>query len=156
MGFRLPDPRPPGAPVVTEDGLRFYYWGARNTEERDGSSLRYNMHVGMATLRRDGFVSLDADNKAGTVVTRPMTFEGRRLYVNADLHPGGYLRVGLQDSSGESVPGCTLAECLPVNDDVDGARIHWRKSQEIPQTTNSPQRLVFELKNARLYSFWIE
>ena len=46
----------------------------------------------LATLRRDGFASLDADEKGGTLTTRPLRFRGRHLFVNIDA-PKGELRI---------------------------------------------------------------
>jgi hypothetical protein len=48
--------------------------------------------------RLDGFVSLDAGEEIGTVVTRPLVFEGARLVLNVAAE--GSLRVGLLDEAG--------------------------------------------------------
>ena len=71
--------------------------------------------TGLATLRRDGFASMDwmpGDTRvrrriddpsgAGVLVTRPLTFSGAHLFVNADLQ-GGELKVEVLDESGRVI-----------------------------------------------------
>jgi len=45
--------------------------------------------IGLATLRRDGFTSLDAHKQPGTVITRPLTMPGNSLFVNAEVAKEG-------------------------------------------------------------------
>ena len=52
--------------------------------------------TGLATLRRDGFASLDAGDEEGTITTRPVMFTGKHLFVNVDA-PRGELRVEILD-----------------------------------------------------------
>ena len=59
--------------------------------------------IGLAVLRRDGFVSLNGGTQPGTVVTRPLTFDGAALFVNAEVGPNGTLRAELRDESGAVV-----------------------------------------------------
>ncbi len=47
--------------------------------------------TGVAFMRRDGFVSMDAREKPGELLTRPVRFTGKCLFVNADVD-GGELR----------------------------------------------------------------
>ena len=43
----------------------------------------------LAVLRRDGFVSLDADEKPGTVTTRPFRCAGTELWANVETKDRG-------------------------------------------------------------------
>ena len=45
--------------------------------DRDGGT------VCLAVLRRDGFVSLDAGENEGSVLSQPFTLSGGRLYANS-------------------------------------------------------------------------
>jgi len=112
--------------------------------------------IGLAKLRRDGFVSLNAGSTPGTVVTRPLTFTGERLLVNAEIAEGGYLKAELRDVSGQAVPPYTMATCRPVTGDALRARVTWTGRETIERTAAMSLRLAFELKDAKLYSFWIE
>ena len=70
-----------GGPVERDDELWFYYWGRSKGE----SYPEHRLHLGVATLRKDGFASLNAKDSPGMVVTRPWVFEGKgRLFVNAE------------------------------------------------------------------------
>ena len=150
-------PGRPGAPFLIDGQLRFYYWGTRRTDKRDDSKdVRWSMHIGLATLRRDGFVSLDAGDEPGKVVTRPLTFAAKALLVNAEVADGGYLKAELQTAAGEPVEPYTLGQCKPVTGDVTAAPVAWQDKQAIEHPPDTSLRLVFELKNAKLYSFWIE
>jgi hypothetical protein len=150
-------PGRPGAPLLVDGTLRFYYWGARRVDKRDGKKdCRYAMHIGLATLRRDGFVSLDAGEKPGMVVTRPLTFDGKALFVNADVGEGGYVKAELRDASGKPQGPYLLSMCKPIHDDQVEARIRWDGRATIDRPANTPLRLVVELKNAKLYAFWIK
>lgn len=149
-------PARPGAPIRVGNQLRFYYWGARRKDKRDNSEIRYDMHIGVASLRPDGFVSLDAGDAPGQVITRPLTFDGGTLFVNADIAADGYLKAEWQDASGKPLPGCQMDECKPLQGDVMSGRVRWQDVDQIQRSTDQPVRLAFELKNAKLYSFWIE
>ena len=114
------------------------------------------MHIGLATLRRDGFVSLNGDDKPGTVVTRPLTFEPGTLYVNAQIADGGYLKAELRDAAGTVIQPYRLADCKPVTGDVMKAAVKWAGVSALKRPQDQSLRLVFQLKSAKLYSFWIE
>ena len=74
--------------------------------------------IGLATLRRDGFVSLDAGADAGTLVTRPFTLPQGDLNLNTDAANGridveivdteGHLLLALPPVSGDQ-PRCKIA-----------------------------------------------
>ena len=48
--------------------------------------------TGLATIRRDGFASMDAGASGGVLTTRSVVFKGHRLFVNVEA-PRGELRV---------------------------------------------------------------
>jgi hypothetical protein len=86
----------------------------------------------------------------------PLTFEGESLFVNAEVGEGGYVKAALQRVWGDAVEPYTLAKCRPVSGDALEGRITWEGRDAIERPPATSLRLVFELKNARLYSFWIE
>jgi hypothetical protein len=150
-------PGRPGAPLLVDGKLRFYYWGTRRADKRDGSKkITWLMHIGIATLRRDGFVSLNASGQPGTVTTRPLTFCGSKLFVNAEADNGGYVKAAVLTSKNEALENYTLSHCLPVTTDATRAPVTWKSGENIPLPEGKHVRLKFELKNAKLYSFWIE
>ncbi|HID76337.1 MAG TPA: hypothetical protein EYP56_10120, partial [Planctomycetaceae bacterium] len=76
-----------GGCLVVGDQLYFYV-SARAGIPGSRSSGRCT--TGLATLRRDGFASLDAEDE-GVLTTRPVRFRGRFLFVNADTKQGQLL-----------------------------------------------------------------
>ncbi len=49
--------------------------------------------IGLAVLRRDGFVSLNAGTSTGVVTTRPLSCAGIRLFLNAEIEDNGWIKV---------------------------------------------------------------
>ena len=103
----------------------------------------------LAVLRRDGFVSLDAGDAGGTVRTKPFAAAGPTLKINADAF-GGQLSLQVLDR-GSNV----LAVSRAVTEDKTELAVQWEDSG-FSLSAGQIIRLEFNLKNASLYSFWIE
>ena len=116
-----------GATLVVGDELRFYV-GGTSAGTNDPSS------VGLATLRRDGFASMDGP---GLLTTRPVKFSGQYLFVNLK----GELRV-------EVVGGATSEPVV-----ADGTKV--RVPLDLSRHAGQPVRLRFHLKTGSLYAFWV-
>src|SRR6185295_13592833 len=97
-----------GGFLVVGDELYFYVSGRTG---RPGNNKSGVLTTGLATLRRDGFASMDADESGGMLTTRPVRFSGKQLFVNVD-DPKGELRVEILDQSGEPVPGFNRDRCV--------------------------------------------
>ena len=135
----------------------FYYsdrrhWFRPGPKPEDAGVQR----IGIATLRIDGCASLNAGAESGTVVTRPLTFAGKSLFVNADVGRDGYVKVEVRSAQGDGVEGHAMAGCQRVTGNVFAGRIKWDGGDTIVRPPKTSWRLAFELKNAKLYSFWIE
>ena len=61
--------------------------------------------LGLATLRPEGFVSIDTGLRDGILITRPFVSDGNQLVVNADCAGKGYLDVEVADANDDVVPG---------------------------------------------------
>ncbi len=73
--------------VVCGDKLLFYYGGWNKTHaSQEGTAA-----VGMATLRLDGFISVEPEGMEGTLTTRPFRLAGNVLRLNADARHGSIL-----------------------------------------------------------------
>jgi hypothetical protein len=142
-------------PLLVGDELWFFYRGSI-LERHRGSGPDIQKGIGLATLRRDGFASLTAGNGGGSVTTRPLSFSGRRLRVNAAVHSGGELRVDVLTHDGAPVPGYSAAECAFVAGDHTATPIRWAGGElGDVDAERRPFRLRFTLQNADLYAFWI-
>jgi hypothetical protein len=111
-------------------------------------------HTGLATLRRDGFASMDADESEGTLTTRPVRFRGRHLFVNAEAC-GGELRVEILDESGKVISPFTRANCTPVRADQTLHEVQWKPAKDLSALAGQPVKFRFHLRNGRLYAFWV-
>jgi hypothetical protein len=109
--------------------------------------------IGIATLRRDGFASVHAGRKSETLLTRPVSFSDRYLFVNVDA-PGGSLRVELCDEQGEPLPGFAASDCTPIEGDSTKTRVRWQSNASMDAYVHQPVRFKFHLRNGDLYSFW--
>ena len=142
-----------GAPVVRGDELWFYYRG--NTI--DGPKKTWKMGNGIATLRRDGFASLDAADEPGVVITRPFVFAGDgRLCVNTDVGASGSVRVAVLNEAGEPIDHFTIDDAVAVCEDSTQTPVYWKNRESLAELKDRYIRLVFHLVDAELYSFWIE
>ena len=150
-------------PIVRASEIWIYYMAARSRGHRDlFADLDPAIYddaffddcgaLNLATLRRDGFVSLDA-TAAGTLVTKPFKVDGDHLYVNAEL-ANGALRAEILDAETLAPqPGFSARECIPLQGDHLQARVGW--SNQAKLASGKPVRLRFYLQHAKLYSFWL-
>jgi len=132
-----------GGCIIMGDRLYFYVSGR---QPRDWN--------GLAFLRRDGFVSMDADEKGGTLTTRPVRFKGKYLFVNVDA-PRGELRVEVLDRDGRVIAPFTRAACTPIADDKTLCPVSWRGADDLSSLAGRDVRFRFHLRNGRLYAFWV-
>jgi hypothetical protein len=143
-----------GLCVVLGDRLVFPYTGTSGVAP-DGSRGDYcGASIGIASLRRDGFASLDAGSRTGSLTTRPVAFSGARLFVNLRA-PQGRLRVAVLDEHGRELAPFTLADCVPVTGDHTLAAVRWQGGEDLSTLRGRPVRFCFELSNGELYAFWV-
>src|SRR5262245_5899498 len=120
--------------------------------------------TGLAVLRRDGFASLDPPGRRdvvrrsptiapNTILTRPVRFAGRCLFVNADLSSGS-LRAQIEDVDGRPLAPFTLSECVPVRGDRVASRVVWREADDLARVAGRPVRFRFE-SGGPFYAFWV-
>jgi hypothetical protein len=141
-------------PALVGNELWFYYFGARNADRKDVKN--WSFAIGLAKLRRDGFTSLNAGQTPGQIITRPMTFKGKKLFVNADVAEDGWVKAAVLTRESEPVASYTLDDSIALTKDTTKGRMIWNSKKELAPPGDDHLRLVFQLKNAKLYSFWIE
>ena len=109
---------------------------------------------GLATLRLDGFASLDAFGQGGVLHTRPIEAPGGRLIVNADVR--GEMRVEVQDRDGKPLAGYAAADCVPVRSDSLRHIVRWKGVADFDALRGKPVTVRWLLRDASLYAFWFE
>ena len=162
-----------GQPVVRDDGEIWCYYNALRMPSsiahykefgRAKELFRLNVKpehfedsgaLSLAKLRPDGFVSIDG-GECGQILTKPFELKGEDVYINADA-TWGEIYAEIVDGEtrrahqGFSVPG---EEPPPFSGDSTRAKIRWKHPHDL--VFEKPVRLRFYLRQARLFSFWIE
>lgn len=152
-----------GGCLIVNDALHFYVSGRTGVT---GTSAPGVCSTGLATLRRDGFASMDwlagdagiirgriAAGAAGTLTTRPVRFSGKHLFVNAEV-PQGELRVEVLDRAGSVIAPLTSAACVPVTGNGTRLAVRWNGG-ELGALAGREVRFRFSLTKGRLYAFWV-
>lgn len=128
------------------------YYGGFNVDH--GGGPNQTAKIGLASWRRDGFVSLtNAGDDAGTVTTRPVTFTGGALHLNAVVRPGGSVRVEVLPATG-TAPVTGFGPSTAVTGDQLDATVSW-SGASLSTLAGQQVRLRFHLDDADLYSYWI-
>jgi hypothetical protein len=146
---------PPEHVLRMGDELWFYYSGRstlHNQKPNDGA-------MGLATLRVDGFASLDAGGEQGIMLIRPVVLKGKSLYVNADAKGGEVRAEILSSTPGHPdgvATGFSMDQCSPIHENAVRQELTWRGSTGVESLTGKPIRLRFHIRNARLYAIWTE
>ncbi len=125
------------------------YYNA-TTCEHGKAGARRNSEIGLATLRRDGFVSLDAGFDEGVIVSKSFTKPQGDLHLNVDASRGEVI-VEIVDSNGNLVAGPSN----PVRVDSTDHLVTWA-SGALPDIDGLEVRLRIRARDAKLYSYWFE
>lgn len=142
-----------GVPLVVGDSLYFYSSGRRLNKIMWDSFTS----TGLATLRRDGFVSMHADAKGGYLITEPISFDGNYLFVNVDIKGRkSQLSVEVLDADGNALPEFSGKNAAALKGiDSTKAMITWGDGAELSKLHGQTVRLRFNLTNGDLYAFWV-
>ncbi len=134
-----------GGFLVVGDELWFYFSGRSQKKPASGAGA-----TGLATLRRDGFFSMDAGASEGTLTTRPVQFTGSHFFVNA----AGKVAVEALDTGGNVIPGFARENCVGLAGDSARAEITW-PGADLATLAGRPVKFRFYLTDGSLYAFWV-
>ncbi len=145
-----------GRPFVVNDRICIYYTGQGRTTKTPGSKKTekiadWNVETGLATLRLDGFASLEAGASQGSVITKSFEFEGTDLRVNVDAGKGS-VRLEVLDKQGQPIPGFTRDQANPITGDQLRATVTWEARLGVSELRGRRIKLRLFLQNAHLYS----
>jgi hypothetical protein len=139
-------------PLVVGDEIWIYYMAHNARNWWKFVEYKPECGIGLARLRLDGFVSVNADDKEGILVTKTLTFVGDSLEVNANAD-GGEVRVEVLNDEGNVIEGFSREDCAPLKSDSIRHRVRWNGQDDAHLLQARPIKLRFCLKNAKLYSF---
>ena len=147
-------------PIVVGDEVRLYY-GGHNITHGDRSlyfaddgrrGTEATGAIGLATWRLDGFMSVNAGDRPGSLTTKPFIFQGDRLVVNVDGRDGRFA-AEIRDVNGEPVAGFDRATCDTFTGDSVRHTVTWGGKADVSSLRGKPVRVRFDLRNAKLYSY---
>ena len=133
------------------DKLYFYVSGRAGVR---GSSASGVCSTGLATLRRDGFASMDGGLAEGTLTTRCVRFNGKYLFVNVDSD-AGECRAEVLDETGQLMAPFSRDNCLPISADKTLQSVSWKGASDLAVVADNPVKFRFYLRNGQLYAFWV-
>ena len=129
---------------VTIGNQEYIYYGGYSAGHKIG-----DRQIGLARLRRNGFVSRDAGSAGGSLRTPPVLWNASGLTVNAAVK--GELRVRLLDDKGEVIPGFDSRDCPPIRGDSLAHRVTFKG--HLASLKGRTVRLELSLRDAQLYGF---
>ena len=153
-------------PVVLDDRILIYYSAFQGDHhghpERDWeeSQQYYRGGIGVATLRRDGWVSLDLSYGGGEILTRPLRIppatnddDTPRLLLNTNAFTGD-VRVTVQNLDGTPIPGFENSRNL--HGDFLRSEVTWSRGHSLAELVGRRVQLKIHGRLARIYSYWFE
>lgn len=141
-------------PIPVGDKLYVYYRGmAQRHKPYEGKDTGLTGGgIGLATLRVDGFASLNATYEGGRVTTALFLTQGNELHINAKADVG-QLRAEVLDEQSLPIPGFTRDDSEPMHADSCNFVMRWKETASLGKLRGRPLRLRFYLENTRLYSY---
>jgi predicted neuraminidase len=132
-----------GVVVVLDDQLVFPYCGYSGDAGGGRGDMYGGGAIGLATLRRDGFASMDG---SGELMTRAVKFKGKHLFVNVN----GEVRVEVLDEAGKVIRSSKVAL-----GDQTKLKVEWANGSDLSDVVGQNVKFRFHLTKGSLYSFWV-
>jgi hypothetical protein len=156
-------------PVEVGDDLLVYFGGSRNHHDwwlvgqREGLKTPEGYDIklvdyslGLTQMKKDRYVSLSANEvREGILVTKPLTYAGRRLLVNAHCRPGGQIQTEIADAWGNPIPGFERDASIPFTGDAVSYQMRWKGEDKLPDDRRFT-KFHFYLKDADLFTFEVQ
>jgi hypothetical protein len=136
--------------VPVGDAVYLYYGGYRHGHKVNRFEER---QIGLVTMKRDRYVAREAGPSGGSFKTPVVILNAEAMTLNAEAQ-AGEVRVQVLGTDGRPMPGFAATDCGPLRGDVLAAPVRW--ARRLSALGNTPVRLEFFLKNARLYAFELQ
>ena len=141
--------RPGLDPARWQNRANYVAWHIVPTSPEEMSMYIENLRY---ILRTDGFASINAGYDGGRLMTKPVSFTGSQLWLNYSTSASGAIRIEIQTPDGKAVEGFALKDCPPIVGDAIDQQVRWKDNANLSSLAEKPIRLVFELKDADLFS----
>jgi hypothetical protein len=133
-------------PIIRNGTIHIFYGafdGPHDSSTRAGA-------IGLATLREDGWCSLQADPEGG-LTTHPLPISSRGLAFNLDAS-AGFCSAELLDENDRPLPGYGFQDCVPITGADDITLIPRWKAGTAPNLPPNAWSLRLRLRRAAIYS----
>jgi hypothetical protein len=133
---------------------RHTFWSQQEFQNAHGNDVRESHCCMLAKMPEDHWVSLDAGETEGWLLTTPYA-PPSNLLVNADAG-GGLIEAEFRTPYDRPVEGFTRADCIGVSGNGKDQEIRWKSStnpRDLLDTHRGGLSLKFFLRNAKLYSY---
>jgi hypothetical protein len=140
--------------VETGSDWRIYYVGWDGPYHPNANVARGKWRragIGLATIRKEGFISLRGPADGGVIATRRIRWPGGSLFINADAREGE-LKVRVSDEFRRVIPGFDYKDSERFTDDDVAHEVKW-KGAPMDSLKGRAIRLEFYLKQSDLYTF---
>lgn len=134
--------------VEVGDEWWIYYAGFDGSHDDPGGRTGA---IGLAIVRKEGFVSQRGPKTGGVVCTRSLRWPGGSLLVNADAR-AGELKVRVSDESRKPVRGYDYDDMPAFTGDSVAHEVKW-DGGSLDALKGRVIRLEFQLRDADLYTF---
>ena len=142
-------------PFVRDDRIWMFYQGCPDRHTHlEHARKGLGRATGLAQLRLDGFVSVDAEG-AGTLVTDRLDIIPSEILINASAKGGG-IRVEALTPFGLPVEGFTADKSVHFTGDKLEAAVGWKDGRRLSDITEKLYggiRLKFYIERAKIFSF---
>lgn len=142
------------SPFLRDGRHQVLYSGAST---KHGSQDLHRRAIGLASLRQDGWVSLEAGRSEGVVVTALLPLrKPMRLKLNVSA-PSGYAIAEILDAQGEALPGYGAEDGRIERPDAVRLPVSWNGVEIVRQVPDGQCRLRLRLYQGSLFSYvWEE
>ena len=88
------------------------------------------------------------------LITRPVRFSGKYLFINVDADNGQLVAEVLNSEDKVIIP-FTRNNCVPIRADKTLVAAKWNGIDDLSSLANKPVKFRFHLSNGSLYAFWV-
>ena len=141
-------------PPIERNGRLLIYYGGKTGAVPVETGYEPFQALCLATLRKDGFVSLNARESPGSLTTKSFIATGNQLLLNLDVHEDGEAKVEVLAENEKTLPGFGEEDCPPIRADSLSHAATWNAGANWKQLEGKRVRLRILLRDADLYSIW--
>lgn len=104
------------------------------------------------SVRLDGFSSINAPFAGGEWTSKPFTFKGSTLILNASTSAEGWMQIEFLDEDGVPIPGFTFDDSPLLTGNWLAKPVEWESEKSAAELEGKTVRLHFIMRDADLYS----